>query len=564
MIERLEIKNFALARGVALSLAPGLNVFTGEAGAGKSLVVDALAFALGARKGVEVIASGAERTEVRVVLADGSCIERVIGRTGRTVLRLDGAPSSVDVVRELTSGRIEIHGQSEQLALLRPAVQLEALDRFAGCLEEAARFSSDARRLRAVRRELAAVRSDDRERERRIGQLRFEVSEIESASLTAGEPEALGAERRRLAATEQLRTWAQAALAALEQFPVGDLVQAVSAITGEDGESEGLAESALLLEANASDLTRSLRHYAEGIEEDPERLRAIEERLDLIFALRRKYGDTVDEILAYGSSAAEELAATEQRSASEQELLATEEGLITSLSSGAAGLSAGRRRFAAALGEAVAAELARLGMEGASFAVGFACTDNAEGLPVALPDYEVVSPGREARSASGDAVPRWFGDRGVDQIEFLASFNRGEDLRALATVASGGETSRFLLALTAVFGSTGGRQTIVLDEADEGVGGRSGSLVGEALARLAVQHQVLCVTHLPQVAAHGDRHFVVSKGQTKEGRAESSCREVAGGERIEELAAMLGGRSTATLKAAEELLAHASGLGPQL
>ncbi|MFQ5380329.1 MAG: DNA repair protein RecN, partial [Dehalococcoidia bacterium] len=213
-----------------------------------------------------------------------------------------------------------------------------------------------------------------------------------------------------------------------------------------------------------------------------------------------------------------------------------------------------RRRAAAELAEAVGLELSRLGMEGASFAVGFACSDDPEGLPVALPDYEVVGAGGPERPAPGEALPRTFGDQGVDQVEFLASFNRGEDRRPLAAVASGGETSRFLLALAAVFSATDESRTIVLDEADEGVGGRSGSLVGDALARLAERHQVICVTHLPQVAARGRRHFVVSKGEARSGRPESACREVSGGDRLEELAAMLGGRSAATLKAAEELL----------
>ena len=215
-----------------------------------------------------------------------------------------------------------------------------------------------------------------------------------------------------------------------------------------------------------------------------------------------------------------------------------------------------RRARAGDLVRAIAAELEHLGMGGATLSVGFACEDDAEGPPASLPDYEIVITSSPL-AGEGEAHPRVFGETGIDRVEFLASFNPGESPRPLSAVASGGETSRFLLALTTVLGNASEARLEVLDEVDEGVGGRAGALVGEALLRLAARHQVLCVTHLPQVAAFGQRHFVVSK-TTDAGRTSSAVMVVTGRQRVEELAAMLGGVSAANLAAAEELLRGAS------
>lgn len=553
MLERIEIRDFALARDVTIGLGSGFNVFTGETGAGKSLVVDALAFCSGARRGADVVSTGAERAEVRVTLDSGRSIERTVGLSGRSALRVDGATSSIDVVKDELEGRLEIHGQSDQLALLKSAVQLSILDRFGGCEELAADFATAASTLRELRRDLLNLRSDTRERERRIDQLRFEAGEISDAALTPGEPELLRVDAARLSSTASRIHDAGQALEALDDFEIGDVAGAISRLAEADTGAAELQDAAALLESTAAELVRALRQYSESIEEDPERLAAVTERLDLISRLRRKYGDSAEEIIAYGQKAEEELAAFERSGESEDDLLAKEADTLAGLARIGERLSKARRTAAHDLVSATASELGTLGMEGASLAVGFSCSDDPCGVQATLPDYEVIGTAALASRPTGEDVARAFSSSGLDQVEFLASFNAGEEPRPLAQVASGGETSRFLLALTAVFGGLADSQTIVLDEADEGVGGRSGTLVGEALRRLAAKHQVLCVTHLPQVAACADRHFVVSKTETA-GRTASTLREVAGEERVEELAAMLGGNSEANRAAARELI----------
>ncbi|MCC7365443.1 MAG: DNA repair protein RecN [Dehalococcoidia bacterium] len=558
MLERLRISGFAVAREVELTPGPGLDVFTGETGAGKSLVVDALAFVFGARRGREVIAAGYERAAVEAVFrigGDAVQLERSVGLSGRTTARRDGQPATVDDLQALAARAIDIHGQSEQLAILRPAVQLAVLDDYACLGGERAALAVLVRELRDVRRQLRALATDSRERERLIDQLTFEVDEITSAGLQPGEDKALRHEQARLANAGRLIAEATAALDALDAPAVGEAVRAAAAIVERDDAAAEVADLAALFETAGADLTRALRHYRDALEEDPERLLEVEERLDRIARLRRKYGETIDDVLAYAAGAAERLAALTGAGVSMDDLESREADLLARAAAAAGALSAARRAAAGQLVAAIAAELAHLGMGGASLAIGFACEDDPAGLVTALPDYEVIA-ASSPPGPSGDAHPRAFTDSGVDRVEFLASFNPGESPRPLGAIASGGETSRFLLALTTVLGSTAEPRIIVFDEVDEGVGGRAGGLVGEALARLAARHQVLCITHLPQVAAFGDRHFVVSK-HTDGARSWSEIREAAAGDRIAELASMLGGPTPANLEAAREMLARA-------
>lgn len=560
MLERLEITSFAVARNVAVDLGPGLTVFTGETGAGKSLVVDAIAFAFGARMGREVIAAGADRATVRAALRLGrpTVIERTLTLGGRSTYRIDGQPARYEDVRALAEGFLDIHGQSEQLAILRPAVQLAALDEFAGLQADRTALASTVRELREVRRKLASLRSDARERERLIERLSFEVAEIDAAAPVPGEDESLRAEQARLGNAARLREEAERALAALDEPAIGEALAAVRAIAGRDAGAADLADLAGILETASVDLRRALRAYRDALDEDPERLAAVTERLDLLARLQRKYGDTIDAVLAYRDSAARQLADLTGAGASLEELEAAESRLLETLGRQAADLSARRRAAAGALVRAIAGELELLGMGGARLAVAFACDDDPAGPLVALPDYEVVTGAAdEAAAPSPEPAPRAFTEAGVDRVEFLASFNPGEPPRPLGAVASGGETSRFLLALTVALGQATEGRLEVLDEVDEGVGGRTGAVVGRALRRLAGRHQVLCITHLPQVAAAADRHFVVEK-RTDGRHTWSEVREVAGEARRAELAAMLGGVTPANLAAADELLGSAA------
>lgn len=557
MLERLSVRDFAVARSVEIEPGAGLTVFTGETGAGKSLIVDALAFVFGARRGREVVASGAERATVVVKLAGGAEIERSIGSSGRSSARIDGLPASLDQLQAAGAGAVDIHGQSEQLGILKPAVQVRVLDRYAGLSGDQEAVATLAAALRDVRRRLRALRTDAHGRERMLEQLTFETNEIREAALTPGEDDALRQEQSRLGGAGRILEDVAAAETALEAAPTGEIAAAVNDIAARDSEAAHLADLAAVLETSAGDLARALRRYRDTVEEDPERLAAAGARLDLIARLRRKYGETIPDILAYLDDAQARLAALSNTTESADVLEAREGDLARDLGQAAERLSHARRAAAGRLVAALAAELDQLGMSGAALFVGFGCDDDdAAGVPVSLPDYEVIGPGQEPSPSGGEAFTRAFTDSGVDRVEFLVSFNRGESPRPLGAVASGGETSRFLLALTAVLGSAAEPRTIVFDEVDEGVGGRAGALVGAALGRLARRHRVLCITHLPQVAAFGDAHFVVEK-HTDGARTWSEVRPLTPAERVDELAAMLGGVSEATRDAARELLAAA-------
>lgn len=555
MLERLVITDFAVARSVTIEPGGGLNVFTGETGAGKSLVVDALAFVFGGRRGREVIATGAERATVEATLAAAEgrvVIERTIALSGRSSARIDGAAATVDDLRELGGRLVDIHGQSEQLSILRPPVQLAVLDRFAGLDGMREGVAEAVRELRATRREIASLATDARERGRLLAQLEFEFSEIDAAGLVAGEDVALRDEQSRLSHAGSLLESAAAALEALDGSGVGVAARAVSAMAARDPSAVELEEAAVALEANAAELAREIRRYRDGVEEDPARLDAVRERLDRVARLCRKYGDSVADVIAYGEACGARIAALSSAEASIEGLREREAKLLAALGASASALSRARRAAAGDLVRAIAAELEHLGMGGATLSVGFGCEDDADGPLASLPDYEIVIT-QSPLAGEGEAHPRAFTETGIDRVEFLASFNAGESPRPLGAVASGGETSRFLLALTTVLGSASEPRIVVLDEVDEGVGGRAGALVGEALKRLAGRHQVLCITHLPQVAAYGESHFVVTK-ESDGARTWSEVKPLAGEARVDELAAMLGGVSAANRAAAVELV----------
>ena len=561
MLEEIRVADFGVAREVSVRLNPGLTVFTGETGAGKSLVVDALAFAFGARRGREIIATGAERATVQVSWANGEQrLERAVSRTGRATARLNGTPATNDELLSLAARLVDVHGQSEQTAILRPGEQRDLLDTFAGLVPLRTEIGERVRELRSLRKRAQSLVTGQRERERQLDQLRFETEEIAAAGLQEREDDELRAEAGRLANADRLLEAAAAALTALADGSVGNISAAAAEIAERDPSAIEIRDAALMFESTADDLARAIRGYRDAIEGDPERLTELSERLDLIARLKRKYGDTVTDVLAYYDSARERLEALSGAEESAAEIEARAAELEIELAPMVLELSTRRRSEAASLVGAVSKELESLGMGRAALAIGFACSDDAGGLQVAVPDFELVGADWHPGCELPDTHPRALSENGIDRVEFLASFNPGEAARPLAAVASGGETSRFLLALSAVLSASAEPRVIVFDEVDEGVGGRAGSLVGAALRKLAERHQVLCITHLPQVAAFGATHVRVTK-QTDGNRTWSEVREVSGAEREAEIAAMLGGETQATLAAAKELLAAAKSCG---
>ena len=333
MLERLQITDFAVARSVEVCPGPGLSVFTGETGAGKSLIVDALAFVCGARRGRDVIASGAAKATVTATFTvGGAChlLERSIGLSGRSSASVHGEPGTTAQLLDVGSRAVEIHGQFEQLAILRPAEQLDVLDAFAGLREQREQVARSVRSLRDVRRRIESLSTDSRERERLVEQLTFETNEIGAAALVEGEDEGLRADRLRLTSVRTLRESGARALEYLEAAALGEIASAVAEIGERDPSVPGLTDLAVLLESTADDLSRELRRYAEGLEDDPERLSALDERLDAIARLRRKYGESIADILAYGQEAAARLASISGAHASVEDLRRHETELLTS------------------------------------------------------------------------------------------------------------------------------------------------------------------------------------------------------------------------------------------
>jgi DNA repair protein RecN (Recombination protein N) len=549
-LRELTVENLAVVERVRLALGPGFTVLTGETGAGKSLVVDAVELALGARARGDQVRAGADAARVEAVfdapasdaddpladlLAEGdglAIVRREVAADGRSVARLNDRTITVGSLAAL-SGRLgEIHGQHEGQRLLDPARQLELLDGYGGHDTLRERVRDAHREWRATGARSAELVTDPRELARRTELLRFQVAEIQRAAPRPGEIEELEAQLR---AAEHAETIARAAASA-----VGALRDEAGA-----GETLGTAERELLtaaqhderfapyadraagLAAEAAELARDVAAAADDVELDPATREAVEERLTLLYGLRRKYGDTLEAVVAFGESAAAELATLEDQEGERDRLRAEEAARRGELEDAAAALTAARTDAAHRLERAVNAELPPLGLVSGAFGVEMAAAE--------------------------------IGATGGDRVTFTFAPNPGEPARPLARIASGGEASRVSLAIKVVLAEADAMPLLVFDEVDAGVGGRNASALGERLRALSRFHQVLCVTHLPQVAAWADAHFVVGKHLDGD-RTVTDVRVLDGGARRAELAAMLAGEGAGdeAHAAAEALLRAAA------
>ena len=567
MLVNLRIQNFAIIHQLELELSAGLVTFTGETGAGKSIILDAIESLLGGRADATFIRSGADRASVegtfripgrvraplleileREDLADDPhylVLERDIRREGRSIARVNGRSASLNLMKELGQFLVDIHGQSEHLSLLNVRQHQALLDRYAGNEAALAAYQETYRQLLACRRDLDAVRQAEQDAERRVDLLNYQVQEIDAAALAPGEEDGLRQDRTRLANAESLASLAQAALGALEegtpeapstQDLLGEAVQALANLARIDASlSEQHQQAGLALDTLA-EIARDLRDYVERIEYNPRRLEQIEERLGLIQNLKRKYGGSLEAVLAFGESARQQLDTITHAGERIQALQVEEARLLERLA--AQGMELSRRRHAVAgdLARKIEAELSDLKMAGARFAVDLQARSDPQGAP--------VDGGRRLA----------FDASGLDRVEFLVAPNPGEGLKPLARTASGGETSRLMLALKNVLARADYVPTLIFDEIDQGIGGRVGSVVGQKLWSLAREHQVLVVTHLPQLAAYGDQHFRVVK-ILEGGRTLTAVEPLEGEPRREELAQMLGGVTEGTLRSADEILA---------
>ncbi|MGQ0678090.1 MAG: DNA repair protein RecN [Actinomycetota bacterium] len=591
MLVELNIANYAVIDQLRLTLGAGFNVMTGQTGAGKSIILGALGLLLGDRADAGMVRAGEERAYIEGIfeLADeaaarvgalldhdvheeGLILSREVSAGGRNVCRVNGRAVPQRRFAEVGALIVDIHGQSEHLSLLRPGEHLELLDRYAGLTGLRGRLAEVVRELTAVRERLARIGREQSELQARLDLLTFQSAEIAAAALEPGEDEALSAERTLLLNAEKACGLAREAVGALEQdhpaHPgaiemIGMAVRSLAALEKFQPALEPqrlIAESAMV---ELQELVRELSLFADGLHADDRRLEQIQARLDLLGGLKRKYGSDIDEVLAFGRRAAEELHQAGTGARTQQDLL----GQLPELEAQAAGLAAElsneRARGAGTLTTAVEEQLEGLGMAGARLAVVIEQTAHQAGLPLAahgLSAFDgVVQSGQTLATGEGPPERLRFDVTGVDRVEFLIAPNLGEPLKPLASTASGGETSRLMLAIKGALAKADPLPILVFDEIDAGIGGKVGEAVGRRLWDLGRHHQVLAVTHLPQIASCGDRHFAVRK-LVEGGRTTTRAVEVTGAERVAEIGGMLGSDSVATRKKAQELLTQSAGI----
>jgi DNA repair protein RecN (Recombination protein N) len=578
MLVELNIQDFAIIDHVNLKFNPGFNVLTGETGAGKSIIIDAVTMLLGGRADTSVIRANCERARIEGIFrlsdyvraAIDPVLEReglegddtdilILGReirnTGRSFCRVNGSTVNLSLLEEVARPLVDIHGQTEHLGLLQTRQQLRFLDRYAGLEEQRQKLAAEVRQLRRVRQELAELLRDEQYLARRLDQLSFQVEEIQSANLKPGEENELNIERNRLANAEQLSQLTNEVYALLVESPDGEQASIIDLL----GQTARLINQLAKLDPTwadqhqmvdnltyqIEDLAGFVRDYSENIDFSPTRLQEIEERLGLIFNLKRKYGSTVEEIIEFGQRAEAELETISHNEENIDKLRQVEESLRHKIGEQALALSQGRRQATHSLAEEVVAELTDLNMEKAKFEVDIQWLEAADGVYVDC-DQEGV------KTVACD-------ERGIDQVEFLISPNPGEPPKPLTKVASGGETSRIMLALKTVLATADETPTLIFDEIDQGIGGRIGGKVGHKLWGLAHhgKHQVLCVTHLPQIAGYAEQHYHVSKQVVNE-RTQTGINSLTGGAQVDELAQMLGGLSDSNRQSAREILTEAA------
>jgi DNA repair protein RecN (Recombination protein N) len=543
MLKLLRINNIAIIAELELEFGSGLSLLTGETGAGKSILIDALGLLFGARASSEVIRTGEERAVVEAVFESAGAarageghglpvegkelvLRREVHVSGKGKATVNGALVPVSVLRELAPWLAAIHGQHEPQGLLDPETHITVLDRHAGLADDAEALAGPFRRLREVEAELEALRRDRREAERRREMLDYQATEIEKAHLAAGEEEALRQEKQIQASAGRLAELSSDAYRLLYDDEdavvslLGQVYRKVEELSAIDPRLAPHLEAKAAVRASLDDLALFLRDYREGLQVSPGRLDEIESRLDLVERLKRKYGATVEEVIAFGARCRADLASLgspEEREAARQR---ERQELAGKYLTAARALSRKRRSAARDLEKRMQSELAELAMEKTRFKVQF------------QPDV------------AGDDDGAVWTEQGLETAEFLISPNPGEELRGLARIASGGELSRILLALksAATYDDPEEGKTLVFDEVDAGIGGRVAEVVGRKLRAIAERHQVLCVTHLPQIASMADSHFVVRK-RVERGRTITDVRPLADAERVEEIARMLGGET---------------------
>jgi len=569
MLLELRIDNFAIIQNLDLRFKPGLTTFTGETGAGKSILLDGITCLVGGKTDVTMIRSDAERASLEAVFSIPDTnrpamneilyreelmddpnlltLSREIRREGRSVARVNGRSVSQNILKELGTFLIDIHGQSEHLSLLNIHQHLGLLDRFADIGETQSAYRLVYHQQRKIQKELNELRQAEKDAARMTDLLNYQIQEIDVAHVQPGEEADLRQELSRLANAEKLSSLAKNALILLDEGSpdsqsitelMGEVAQSMIALANIDQSLKDLSEQTSSISALTGDISRELQVYLDNIEYNPKRLEQVEERLSLITNLKRKYGENEEAILDFAQRARlqmEKITHAEERI---EELEAQEKELKVKLTGQALALSELRKQASQKLGLSLESELNDLRMSGARFAVDIQYKPDDQGLSIS--DDQTVK----------------YDENGIDQVEFLIAPNPGEGLKPLVKIASGGETSRLMLALKNVLAQADTIPTLIFDEIDQGIGGRVGAVVGEKLWNLGRQHQVFCVTHLPQLAAYGNQQYRVYK-EVSDGRTLTHVVNLEDAARITELAIMFGGESQANRIAAQETLQNA-------
>ena len=598
MLRELHIRNFAIIDELHLELEAGFNILTGETGAGKSILIDAVELILGSRADLSAVRAGESRAlieglftltvseqETRTALlaqeellgerADTLWLSRELRSDGRSVARVNGVVVSLALLREVADGLIDIHGQSEHLSLLRVREHLNYLDRFAGVMGLRTKVSQAVHHWQKLRQELQRLRTGERERIQRIDTLRYQVQEISDAAPEEDEIEELEAERVRLANAEQLASLSTTLLFLLEEGleetetpavldMLGESQREMGALVRIDATLSPAAERLSDVVYQVEDLAHEIRAYLDDIEFSPRRLRQVEDRLVLLRQLLRKYGRNLSEVLAHAKQAQQTILELERSDERIAELSGEEEQLRAEVTELALELSERRQEAAQELAQGVERELADLRMAEAHFGIAFSLSERETGLqlPQALPRERRLTANGDQETSSEKVQQAAFDATGMDQVEFLIESNVGEGLKSMIRIASGGETARLMLALKTVLSRADNTVSLIFDEIDQGLGGRVGGVVGSKLWQLTVSsegglaHQVLCITHLPQLAGFGDLHFGVRK-EVIDGRTLTRVERLEGEERLLELAEMLGTAADSSWHGAQEILAQA-------
>jgi DNA repair protein RecN (Recombination protein N) len=545
MLRFLRIRNLAVIEAVDVEFESGFNVLTGETGAGKSILVEAVGLLLGGRASSDLVRTGEQQATIEAIFETSSAsfgpgaeivVRRELTSQGRSRSFINGALATAGALRELSARLVELHGQHEHQVLLDPLTHLPLLDVQAGLAGPATRVATAWEQVRTLRDQLERSRMDAREKAARLDLLAFQLGEIEKAAPKPAEDETLAATRQVLASAERIQALCAESYAALYESDGAVLAtlagvwKRVGELATIDSQFSAYADARDDIKSQLEDLAFFLRRYADSVEVSPKRLQEVEDRLALLERLKRKYGPTLDEVIERGRALAAErdmLTGGSGRTEDLQRALDEAERDYLVL---ARELSARRRTAAHAFARTLEGLLAELAMERTRFEVRFNPTELAR--------------------------DEW-SDRGIDRAEFYVSPNPGEDLRPLARIVSGGELSRVMLALkTLAVGDLGGR-TLIFDEVDAGIGGRVADVVGSRLRDLGGRFQVLCITHLPQIAAKGGTHFRIEKN-VRGRRTVTSVERLTDTGRVDEIARMIGGGATteSVRATARELLAE--------